>query len=93
MNDSKQATKTEREKGLELALTLMGASAEGLAHTTNTLLDNLTAERDELRAELSAIREVIDGMLSGPYMPTPDAIRLALWPSAHTINKFKRGES
>jgi hypothetical protein len=45
MNDSKQAEKTEREEGLELALTLMGASAEGLAHTTNTLIDNLTAER------------------------------------------------
>jgi len=87
MNDSKQAAKTEREEGLELALTLMGASAEGLAHTTNTLIDNLTAERDELRAELAAIREGIDGMLSGPYMPTSDAIRLALYPSAAAIEK------
>lgn len=81
--------KTEREEGLELALRLMGASSEALAGTTNTLIDNLTAERDELRAELHAIRDRIEGLMSGPYMPSSDSIRLALWPSAATIEKFR----
>ena len=80
--------KTEREEGLELALQLMGASSEGLARTTNTLIDNLTAERDELRAEIHAVRDRIDMLLSGPYMPSADSLRSALWPSKATIDKF-----
>lgn len=82
--------KTEREEGLELALQLMGASAEQLAGTTNTLIDNLTAERDELRAETAAMRHGVELLLEGNWMPTPDALRRALWPSADMIDRFRK---
>ena len=82
--------KTEREEGLELALQLMGASAAGLAGTTNTLIDNLTAERDELRATITAIRQQIELLVVGKWMPTPDAILRALWPSKEFVNRCKR---
>jgi len=76
-----------------LVARILERNSKDLAWTTNTLVDNLTAERDELSAELKAIRDAVDGLLSGPYMPTPVSIRLALWPSAHAINKFKRATS
>lgn len=85
--------KSEREDGLELALQLMGVSAEGLAKTTNTLIDNLTAERDELRAEIAAMRHGIELMLDGNWMPTSDALRRALWPSADMIDRFRKAHA
>lgn len=83
--------KTEREEGLEFALQLMGASSEGLAKTTNTLLDNLTAQRDELQAEVNAIRDTIQRMYEQPFMPNPEYVIRALWPSADTINHYRKG--
>lgn len=88
-----ETVKTEREEGLEFALQLMGASSEALANTTNTLLDNLTAERDELRAEIAAMRHGVELLLNGQWMPTSDALLRALWPSADAIDRFKRGDS
>lgn len=84
------AAETEREQGLELALHLMGASAAQLAGTTNTLIDNLTAEQDELRATLDAVRAEVMEMLYGKWMPTPHAIERALWPSEETIKQILR---
>ena len=88
MNDT-ATEKTEREQGLELALHLMGASAEGLAKTTNTLIDNLTAERDELQAELKAVRHGIELLLEGNWMPTSEALLRALWPSADMVDRYR----
>lgn len=84
-----EETPSDREKGLEFALQLMGASAEGLANTTNHLIDNLTAERDEMRAELAATRHGVDLLLDGNWMPTGDALRRALWPSADMVDRFR----
>lgn len=86
-----EAQKTEREEGLEFALQLMGASAGQLAGTTDRLIDNLTAERDELRAELSAIRDQIEGLFGLAWAPSQHAIYLALWPSAATIDHYRKG--
>ena len=81
---------SDREQGLELALQLMGASAAGLAGTTNQLIDNLTAERDDLYATLDAVRDGIEQLVSGPFMPTPKGIVSALWPSEETVNLYRK---
>jgi hypothetical protein len=91
--ESGKTEKTEREEGLELALQLMGASAEGLANTTNSLIDNLTAERDELRATLAAIRDQIDGLFGLAWTPSQTAILRAIWPSKDVINRYQQGET
>lgn len=83
--------KTEREEGLELALQLMGASSEALAGTTNTLIDSLTAERDELRAELAAIRDQIEGLFALAWAPSQNTILRALYPSEHVVKFYKEG--
>ena len=87
-----ETQKTEREEGLEFALQLMGASSESLAKTTNTLIDNLMHERDELRATLDAIRDRVSVLMQGPWMPAPHAVEEALWPSDEEIAWFKGGE-
>ena len=81
-------TQTEREQGLEFALQLMGASVDGLAQTTNTLIDNLTAQLEYEHARSEAVADQIERLVAGPYMPTPAAILQALWPSEATIKAF-----
>lgn len=88
MNDSKQAPLID-----PLVAQILEQNSKDLAWTTNTLIDNLTVERDELQAEIKAVRAAVEVLLSGPYMPMPDAIRLALWPSAHSINRFRRSDA
>jgi hypothetical protein len=62
--------------------------------TTNSLIDSLTAQLADARADLDAIRFQVEGLLGGPYMPTPDAILRALYPSAELRKHFRRdGES
>lgn len=79
----------ERAEGLELALQLMGANAQGLAWTTNTLIDNLTAERDDLRATLDAVRAGIAALYDGDYMPAPLAVIRALHPPDQLIDAYR----
>lgn len=79
----------EREAGLELALQLTGVMAGNLAVTTNQLIDNLTAERDELQATLDAVRDLIQTKLEGDFMPTPLAITRALYPSDVVVDQYR----
>lgn len=85
-------TTSDREQGLELALQLMGASAAGLAGTTNQLLDNLTAERDELRATLDAIRDQIEGLFALAWTPSQSTILRALWPDKEVVDHYRKAK-
>lgn len=80
---------TERQPISPLVASIITANATQLAATTNTLLDDLTAERDRLRAELDTIRVGVTELLNGPWMPTPDAIERALYPSRAAVDRFR----
>lgn len=82
-NDSK----TEAPLIDPLVVQILEANSAALAHTTNTLIDNLTAQLDEERATVAAIRDQIESLLSGPWMPTSDALRGALWPSKEAVRR------
>lgn len=71
----------------KMVLQIMEQSSKDLAYTTNKLIDNLTYDRDQLQATLSAVRDEIDALLRGPFMPTPDRLLKALWPSDQLIAK------
>lgn len=60
--------------------------------TTNQLIDNLTADLAEARAELDAVRTGVNDALDGPYMPQPDTIRRALYPPKAMIDLHMESE-
>jgi hypothetical protein len=80
----------EMDRGaLELMAQLVERNADSLNHTTNTIIDNLTEDNANLKAELHAVRWKIQNLLKGQYMPTPNAIMDALYPGKYLIDKFK----
>lgn len=58
--------------------------------TTNQLLDSLTEQVTDSQARVDAIRAGVADLLDGPYMPTPDAILRALYPSDVMCERFRR---
>jgi len=68
-------------------LTSMFTQTAGI---TNTLLDSYQATIDDLEAERYAVQYGIDQLLAGPWMPTPDAIRDAVfYPRQDLIDEYK----
>ena len=72
-----------------LVAQILEQNSRNLAFTTNALIDNLTARLDEERAELAAVRDEIQRLLAGSWMPTSDALIRALYPAGSTINSYK----
>lgn len=70
---------------MEFLAPLLEKNATGLAFTTNTLIDNLEREVCERSAELYLIRDRIQELLTGDYMPTSHALLAALWPTMEHI--------
>ena len=59
------------------------------AAVTNNVIDNLTEQLADANATLDAIRDRIQELLSGPYMPLPGHILTALWPTAEQRAEFR----
>lgn len=74
----------------DLVIQLMQASQAQTAGITTSVIDSLTEQLADSRAEVSAIRNRIDALFAGPYMPTPDAVLAALWPDADDRERFRR---
>lgn len=55
------------------------------ADVNQRLIASLTTQVDEYRAELGLIRNRVEVLLSGPYMPTPAALIGALWPGQAAV--------
>lgn len=69
-----------------LIASLMEASMAQTHAVTDSLIDSLTHRAKRAEAQLQIVREVVTALLDGPWMPTPDAIRSALWPSRETVD-------
>ncbi len=76
----------------DLVIRLMQASRAEADWTTNTLLDSLTEQLADSHAEVDAIRDRINALFSGPYMPTPDAVLAALYPSPEVRSNYRKGQ-
>ncbi len=74
----------------DLVIRLMQASRAQADATTNTLLDSLTEQLADSRAEVDAIRARIQGLFYGPYEPSENAILNALYPSDELRAHFRR---
>lgn len=73
-----------------LVADIMTAMMSQTHDVTNNIIESLTARADHSEAEIDAIRAGIQTLLDGPYMPTPDAILRALYPSAEMVDRFHR---
>ncbi len=76
-----------------LVADLIEANLAASHATTNSLIDGLTDQAAKAEATVAAIRHGVTGLLSGPYMPTPDAIRRVLYPPSDLVDWFRREES
>lgn len=85
------AEKTENSvpgEAAALIASLVQQNARDLAYTTNTLLDSYRQDALVAQATLLCIREVVSGLLSGDFMPTPAAIERALYPSERLVGLY-----
>lgn len=57
---------------------------------TSTLIDSLTEQLNDALATIDAIRADVDELLCGPYMPTSEYLRRALWPTAENRAQYRR---
>lgn len=73
-----------------LVATLISASLADTFATGRALTDSLTEQTESQAAHIDAIRGGIHELLSGPYMPTPDAIRRALYPSPELVDHYRQ---
>lgn len=80
---------TMPREAVELLAACVEQNARDSFYVTNQLMEGYEEERDDARAELAAIRDHVSGLLAGPYMPTPDRLLQALWPSKATVDQYR----
>lgn len=68
-----------------LVADVLSAMTAQTASITNQVMDNYQAQVESLEAELYAVRQGVSLLLSGPYMPMPDAIRRAVFYPAQEL--------
>jgi uncharacterized coiled-coil protein SlyX len=73
-----------------LVADILTAMTSQTAAITNQVIDGLTEQLADSRAEVDAIRERIHELLSGPYLPNPEAIERALYPSPEARARYRR---
>jgi hypothetical protein len=69
-----------------LVAKLMEASMAQTHAVTDQVIESLTYRAKRAEVERDLIREMVSDLLDGPWMPTPDALRHALWPSRETVD-------
>lgn len=72
-----------------LVAQILTAQAAFTADVTDRLVDSLTTENAELRARAAAIEDAVLSLLNAPYLPQPDVIRRALFPSAEVVDAYR----
>jgi hypothetical protein len=71
-----------------LVADIMQASLKMTHDVNDRLIASLQAQVAELRAREKAVEHGVTKLLSGPWMPTPDALIAALYPSAEYVKAF-----
>lgn len=83
---------TETEPFSPFVAAILTAQADLTAATTNALVASLTERAEAAEAELAAIRADVTALLTGRYVPNPNAIHEALYPSPERVAAFRRAE-
>lgn len=72
----------------KLLADVIGASLRQTHQATNAVIDNLTRDLERTRARLEIVRERVQSLLDGPYIPNPDRIREALWVTDPDVDRY-----
>jgi hypothetical protein len=75
-----------------LVADLMTSMLTDTQRTTERVIDNLTTNLATEKARVAAIRVAVLYLLDGPWMPNPEAIRRALYPSAELVASCREGD-
>lgn len=69
---------------------ILTAQAEFTRQVTDSLVDSLTKDRDRAEATIAAIRAGVEALFDGPWVPTPEAILAALYPSVEVVAQYRK---
>lgn len=72
-------TGDEMPEAMNLVARLVQANYNDYANTTSMLLERFQQQLSDRDAELGAIRTRINELFAGPYMPTQNAIEMAVF--------------
>lgn len=61
--------------------------------TSSRLIDSLTAQLADAHAHADAVTDGIERLLAGDFMPTPAALRRALYPSAEVVAQYRKDDA
>lgn len=81
---------TEEMPFSPLVAQVITAQHEFTRQTTDRLVDSLQHQLAEARARADAVEAGVLDLLAGPYMPTPDAIRSALFPPKVLVAEYRK---
>jgi hypothetical protein len=70
-----------------IALLLMQKMSSDTSATYSSLVESYRRSYAEAQATLDLVREGIDSMLNGPYMPTPHVLTTMLWPPRESVKE------
>jgi hypothetical protein len=78
------------DENAEFIVHLMSALHEDTNSITNSLIESLQKESDDLRGIIIEVREALSGLFSCDYVPSEGAIENAVRPLYYTHNHFWR---
>lgn len=81
------------KSAVQLMGDLMTQSAQDNYAVMNSLMDSYKRGRNEARAELALIREAIEDMFSGPFLPNSDYVLKALYPTRRQIDERMKSDA
>lgn len=74
--------------GLALMVTIMQHNNNDASWTLSAVADSYRRSLALSQAELTLVRNRLRHLLAGPYQPSTDALRDALWPSQEEIENL-----
>lgn len=77
-------------EAVELMAALVERNAHDLHFVNEQLMESYKHQAETAEATLTAIRDQVTRLLSGSWMPTPQVLVDALYPSDKVVNAFRK---
>jgi len=88
MTDPEPLEDDELDDAISLIAQLIQANYNQYAASSQSLIDTYEEQARRLQATLNAVRDGVEHLFSGDFMPTPHAVMKALYPPKHIVDVF-----